>query len=122
MRIPSRPASATLRMSTRRPSTSTVPRVGPNQPAEDVDQRRLPRAVLAQEGVDLPASEREIDPLEGMDAPEPLGHAPQREEGPVADAVVGHGLTGLLRNSSAFSLVISLTGILMSLGTGLPAR
>ena len=50
--------------------------VGPVEPGEDVGQRRLPGAVLAQQGVDLAGRDLEVDRLVGDDAAEePLGDA-----------------------------------------------
>ena len=77
-RMPSRSASAASRTSTGRPSTSIVPGVGPHDPAEHLDQRRLPRAVLAQERVDLAGPQVEIDPVQRHHAAVPLRHAAER--------------------------------------------
>ena len=68
--------------------------VGPDHAAQDVDQRRFPGTVLPEQPVDLPRAEREIHPVERGDAAEPLGQSRQGQQGPIAGAVVGHGLTG----------------------------
>jgi hypothetical protein len=54
--------------------------VGVVEPVEDVHQRRLAGAVLAEERVDLAAPELEIDVVVREDAREALGHPPQFED------------------------------------------
>ncbi len=49
--------------------------VGRKDSAADADQRRLPRAVLADEGVNLAAGHGEAHPLQGAHAPEALADA-----------------------------------------------
>jgi hypothetical protein len=53
--------------------------VGPVQPRQDVRQRRLAGAVLAQQRVDLAGRRLEVDLLVRDDGGEPLGDAPQRD-------------------------------------------
>ena len=55
-------------------------RVGSGQPIQDAHQRRLAGAVLPEKGMDLPAADREIDPVVGNEAPEPLGDPPELDD------------------------------------------
>jgi hypothetical protein len=57
-----------------------LPRVGSGQPIQDAHQRRLAGAVLPEKGMDLPAADREIDPVVGNEAPEPLGDPPELDD------------------------------------------
>ena len=50
------------------PSTMTVPLVGVDDAADDVDQRRLAGAVRAEQREDLAAADLEIDVLERLEA------------------------------------------------------
>src|SRR5256885_2316619 len=61
------------------------------EPGEDVDQRALPRAVLADEGMDLAGSDIEIDAVEGDGGAEVFG-----------DGVELQHVSWPLRPSSAF--------------------
>ena len=62
--------------------------VGPVEPVEDVHQRRLAGAVLAEEGVHLAAAQVEVDVVVREDAREALRDAAQLEDGRVG--VGGH--------------------------------
>jgi len=55
------------------------------EPVEDVHQRRLARAVLAEEGVDLARAHIEVDVVVGDDAGIPLGDAAHLQRGRVDD-------------------------------------
>ena len=55
--------------------------VGLREPVEDVHQRRLAGAVLAEQRVHLAAAEVEIDVVVGDGAGEDLGDSPQLEDG-----------------------------------------
>ena len=61
-----------------------VDRISPSsglvEPVEDVHQRRLPGAVLAEQRVHLAAAEVEVDAVVGDDPREPLGDPPQLED------------------------------------------
>ena len=54
------------------PSTAIVALVGPVEPGEDVHERALAGAVLAQQGVDLARPQLEVDVVVGQDAREAL--------------------------------------------------
>ena len=60
--------------------------VGPVEPVDDVHQRRLAGAVLAEEGVHLARDEVEVDVVVREDARELLGDAAQLEDGARAEA------------------------------------
>ena len=60
--------------------------VGPVEPVEDVHERRLARAVLAEQGVHLAAAHVERDAVVGDDSRELLADVPHLE-----DEIVGHG-------------------------------
>ena len=62
-----RARSASASRSHRRPSTSTLPGGRREQPLEDLDGRRLPRAVGTEEPEALAASHLEIEPVDGDD-------------------------------------------------------
>jgi hypothetical protein len=51
--------------------------VGPGQPEQDVHQGGLPRAVLAEQGVNLPRGNGKADPVVGDEGAEPFGNAPE---------------------------------------------
>ena len=51
------------------------PRVGSIEPAEDIHQRRLARAVLAEQTVDLAAAQPEVHAAQRLGGAEALGHA-----------------------------------------------
>jgi hypothetical protein len=53
--------------------------VRPVEAGEDVGQRRLARAVLAEQCVDLADGRLEVDVFVGDDRGEPLGDPPQRD-------------------------------------------
>src|SRR5581483_4541809 len=55
------------------------PRLGLLEPVEDVHERRLARAVLAEQPVDLAAAELEVDPVERGHALEALDDASHRD-------------------------------------------
>jgi hypothetical protein len=55
--------------------------VGLAQAVEDLRQRALAGAVLAQQGVDLAGLDREVDAVVGDERPEALGDPPQFDEG-----------------------------------------
>ena len=57
-----------------------LPLVGLGQAVEDVHQRRLARAVLAEDRVNLASSEVEVHAIVGHDAGEPLGDSPHLED------------------------------------------
>ena len=59
----------------RPPVDEDLPGIGLVQPVEDVHQRALPGAVLAEEGMDLAGREGEVDAVVGDDAGEPLDDA-----------------------------------------------
>ena len=64
--------------------------VGPHDAAQHLDQRRLPRAVLAEQGVDLAGPQVEIDPGQRHHAAEPLGHAAERQQRSRSPGGYGH--------------------------------
>ncbi len=55
--------------------------VGLHDPVDHLDQRRLARAVLAEQRVNLPRGHLEADPVVRENAGESLGHAPERDPG-----------------------------------------
>ncbi len=57
---------------------------------EDLDQRRLARAVVAQQAVDLARADREVDAIERPGAAETLRQPAQRECGPALEPGLGH--------------------------------
>jgi hypothetical protein len=58
-----------------------LPRVGLVEAVEDAHERRLPGAVLAEQGVHLAPPDVEIDVVVGENAGELLRDAPELEEG-----------------------------------------
>ena len=78
MPMPSSRAARGLSISTGSPSISIVPAVGAVVAGEDLEQRRLAGAVLAEQPVDRARLELEVDAVERDGAREPLrdrGHA-----------------------------------------------
>jgi hypothetical protein len=65
----------------RRAIDENVSGVGSNQARQDVHQRRLAGAVLAQDPQDFACCQRKRDVVIGDDARKALGHAPQLEQG-----------------------------------------
>ncbi|GAA4193942.1 hypothetical protein GCM10023074_15860 [Microbispora amethystogenes] len=57
----------------RRPVDADLPLVGTLHPVEDLHERGLARAVLADDGVDVPSGDAEVDVAVGDDSREPLG-------------------------------------------------
>ena len=55
--------------------------VGQDEADQDLHQRRLAGAVLAEDAVDAPTVQREVDAVAGDDPPEPLGDADQLHGG-----------------------------------------
>ncbi len=51
------------------------------QAGDDLHQRAFPRAVFADETMDLAGGKREVDPTERLDAAEGLGNLVQFEDG-----------------------------------------
>ncbi|GIH65739.1 hypothetical protein Msi02_65560 [Microbispora siamensis] len=56
-----------------RPVDADLALVGALHPVQDLHQRGLPRAVLADDGVDVPFGDAEVDVAVGDDSREPLG-------------------------------------------------
>ena len=52
--------------------------IGTGQPRNDIDQRRLASTIRAQQPEELTAADRQIDALEGVNAPETLAHSVYR--------------------------------------------
>ena len=69
------------------PLDQDAPGVGPLEPGEDPDQRRLARAVLAQQAVDFAALEREVDVVVREHAWERLRDPPELDDGRVGHEV-----------------------------------
>ena len=59
------------------PSTVTVPAVGVDDAADDVDQRRLAGAVRPEQREDLAAADVEVDVLERLEAGRVIGQSPR---------------------------------------------
>ena len=72
---PAAMASRGERKSTGRPNDADLAGVGPVEPVEDVHQRALAGAVLAEQGVDLAGAQVEVDAVVGDDAGEALDDA-----------------------------------------------
>ena len=64
------------------PPSTDLAGVGLVEPVEDVHQRRLARAVLAEQRVHLAATELEVDVVVGDDAGERLRDPAHLEDGP----------------------------------------
>ena len=73
MPMPSRAASAGPCITTGTPSMANLAGVGPMDAAEDLHQRRLARAVLADEPDDLAGRHVEVHAIERDDAGKSLG-------------------------------------------------
>ncbi|GGO04179.1 hypothetical protein GCM10011574_14930 [Microbispora bryophytorum] len=56
-----------------RPVDADLALVGALHPVQDLHQRGLPRAVLADDGVDVPFGDAEVNVAVGDDSREPLG-------------------------------------------------
>ena len=122
-RIPSRSASATSRISTRRPSSSIVPESGRTMPPSTLISVDFPAPFSPSRAWISPARSAKSTASRAVTPPNRfvIPRSASRGRSPVGSS--GMGLVHwLFRNSSAFSLVTSLTGILMSFGTVLPAR
>ena len=72
--MPRRAASAGPCITTGTPSMRMVPESAPMDPGEDLHQRRLARAVLADEADDLAGRHVEVHAIERDDAGKLLGH------------------------------------------------
>ena len=89
MLMPSARASCGLRMCTGWPFNSTLAFVGLDRAVDDLHQRRLAGAVLAQHGMGLPGLHRQRDVVVGDDGGIALGDALQLQAGSG-----GHGAVG----------------------------
>jgi hypothetical protein len=61
-----------------------APRIRRVKARQDLDQRRLPRTVLAEKAMHLAGSDFERSPIEGLLAPEGLAQVPKPKRGPMA--------------------------------------
>ena len=66
-------------------------RIGPDDAGGDLDERALPRTVLAQHGVDGVAAAREVDVLQRVHAAIVLGDTGHLEERRIGAASIRHG-------------------------------
>ena len=106
-----------------RPSSSIVPASGRTTPPSTLISVDFPAPFSPSRAWISPARSVKSTPSSAATPPNRfvIPRSASRGRSPVGSS--GMGLVHwLFRNSSAFSLVISLTGILMSLGTVLPAR
>ena len=62
------------------PRNSIVPEVCGHVARDDVEQRRLPRAVGAEDGAPLAVRDVEVDVAHGIEAAEPPADPPQAED------------------------------------------
>ena len=74
-----------------------LPLVGFGKAVEDVHERRLARAVLAEQRVDLAGTHIEVDVIVGDDARISLGHAAHLQRGNAGPSVLGHGCLAVMR-------------------------
>ena len=79
--MPASIASRGERMAWTCPSTQDLAGIRVRQPVGDPHDGRLARAVLAEQGVDLPATDIEVDPVVGDEVAEALGDPAQLESG-----------------------------------------
>ena len=84
--IPASIASFEERNETCLPLSQISPSSGPVEAGEDVHQRRLAGAVLAEQRVHLALAQVEVDVVVGDDPGEALGDAAQLEDGRVVHA------------------------------------
>ena len=68
------------------------PAVGPHEAGKDAEERRLARAVRADEADDLPRRDDEVDAGQGGESAEPLHDPPRLERGPARGARVQGGI------------------------------
>ena len=73
------------------PAKAHAAGIGLDHAGDDLDQRRLAGAVLAQHGVDLAALAGEVDALQGAHTAIALGDAGQCEEGTLRLDRILHG-------------------------------
>jgi hypothetical protein len=57
------------------------PRVGSDEPGDDVKKGRLARAVWTDEGMDRSFIDGEVDPIESEDSAEPASQSADRQHG-----------------------------------------
>ena len=82
MPMPAAIASFGEWMATGLPSMQDLALVGLDEPVEDVHQRGLARAVLAEQGVDLARADGQIDVVVGHEAAEALRDAAAAQDSP----------------------------------------